>query len=125
MDYVQYTRPEKMERGLIGEVEGVKFYDDANMSVMDFSGISDASNAVGSDFGNVTGTVIFGRGAYAVTELEGSGTGDNATKVHITPRGTPDKADPLQQFGYVGYKSTLAAKILNPSCGCILLTDYV
>jgi N4-gp56 family major capsid protein len=125
MAWNQYTRPEKMERGLIGEVEGVKFYDDANMSTINFSAISNAGvSNVGSSLGTVAGTIIFGRGAYAVTELEGSGTGDNATKVYITPRGTPDKADPLQQFGYVGYKSTLAAKILNASCGAILVTNW-
>lgn len=122
----QYTRPEKMERGLVGEIEGVKFYDDANLSIFDTSdGMADPSMGPGSSFGNIAGTLIFGRGAYAVTELEGSGTGENATKVYITPRGTPDKADPLQQFGYVGYKATLAAKILNPSCGAMVITTHV
>jgi len=121
----QYTRPEKMERGLMGEVEGVKFYDDPNMSSINFSAIENAGvSNVGSSLGTVLGTIIFGRGAYAVTELEGAGTGDNATKVYVVPRTKPDKADPLQQFSYVGYKATLAAKILNPSCGCILVSNY-
>jgi len=118
----QYTRPEKMERGLMGEVEGVKFYDDPNMSTSNFSGMQ-VSTCIGSSFGTVYGTIIFGRGAYAVTELEGAGTGDNATKVYVVPRSRPDKADPLQQFSYVGYKATLAAKILNPSCGVVLITN--
>jgi len=121
----QYTRPEKMERGLIGEVEGAKFYDDSNMSIWDTSdGMADPSMGPGSSFGNFAGTIIFGRGAYAVTELEGMGTGDNATQIIVTPRDTPDKADTLKQFGYVGYKSTLAAKVLNPSCGAVILTTH-
>ena len=124
----QYSRPEKMERGLVGEVEGVKFYDDPNMSSFDVSGAAilgtaNVSAPLLSSWGNVYGTIVFGRGAYAVTELEGAGTGENATKVYVTPRDTPDKADTLHQFGYVGYKATLAAKILNPSCGVILLTS--
>lgn len=124
----QYQRPEKMERGLMGEVEGVKFYDDPNMSSFNISGASilgtaNVSNLIGSSFGRVFGTLIFGKGAYAVTELEGAGTGENATKVYTVPREAPDKADPLQQFSYVGYKATLAAKILNPSCGIILITN--
>ncbi len=118
----QYTRPEKMERGLVGEIEGVKFYDDPNMSSKDFSALN-VSTCIGSSFGTMYGTIIFGRGAYAVTELEGAGTGDNATKMYVVPRNRVDKGDPLQQFGYVGYKATLAAKILNPSCGAILLTN--
>jgi len=119
---VQYARPEKMERGLIGEVEGVKFYDDPNMSTSNFSGMQ-VSTAIGSSLGTVYGTIIFGRGAYAVTELEGAGTGENATKVYVVGREKPDKSDPLQQYSYVGYKATLAAKILNPSCGAVLLTN--
>ena len=124
----QYSRPEKMERGLVGEVEGVKFYDDPNMSYFNLSGHSilgtaNVSNPLLSSWVNTYGTIVFGRGAYAVTELEGAGTGDNATKVYVTPRDTPDKADTLHQFGYVGYKATLAAKILNPSCGVIVLTS--
>jgi N4-gp56 family major capsid protein len=124
----QYTRPEKMDRGLIGEVEGVKFYDDPNMSSFNISGaailgMANVSNMLGSGGGRYFGTLIFGRGAYAVTELEGMGTGDNATKVYITPRDKPDKSDPLQQYSYVGYKSTFAAKILNPSCGVVLVTN--
>jgi len=123
---VQYTHPEKMERGLVGEVEQVKFYDDPNMSQFLISGHSilgteNASNLLLSSWGRIYGTLIFGRGAYAVTELEGAGTGDNATKVYVVPRNSPDKADPLQQFSYVGYKATLAAKILNPSCGILLI----
>lgn len=123
----QYTRPEKMERGLVGEVEGVKFYDDPNV-VLDLSGGGDdapwPSGAVSGVFsgGTVYPTFIFGRGAYCVTELEGAGTGENATQVYTVPRTAPDKADPLQQFGYVGYKATLAAQILNPSCGLVIGT---
>jgi N4-gp56 family major capsid protein len=119
----QYSRPEKMERGLMGEVEGVKFYDDPNCTTQAYTRAGTGVSTIGSSFGTVYGTLIFGRGAYAVTELEGAGTGDNAAKIYTTPRDTPDKADPLHQFGYVGYKITAAAKILNASCGVILLTN--
>ena len=122
MSWNQYTRPEKMERGLVGEVENVKFYDDPNLSTSDWAAMA-VSTCIGSSFGTVYGTIIFGRGAYAVTELEGSGVGDNATKVYVVPRSKMDKSDPLQQFSYVGYKSTLVAKILNPSCGAVLVTN--
>lgn len=122
LSWNQYTRPEKMERGLLGEVEGVKFYDDPNMSTSDFSGMQ-VSTSIGSSFGTVYGTIIFGRGAYSATELEGAGTGDNATRAYVVPRDIVSKEDPLQQYGKVGYKATLAAKILNPSCGAILVTN--
>jgi len=122
----QYQRPEKMERGLVGEVEGVKFYDDntmkISMSAGTFSGSLSLGKAILLSGGNLNPVLVFGRGAYAVTELEGAATGENATKVYVVPRNSPDKNDPLQQFGYVGYKTTLAAQIINPSCGVIIAT---
>lgn len=116
-----YTNPNAMYKGEIGKVHNVRFVDSSN--AMTTPVLASAWSAGSSNFsagGTMYGTLIFGRGAYAGVKMEAG----NGVNTYIVPNDKADKSDPLAQFGTVGYKITMAAKILNPSCGIIAL-DYV
>ena len=108
----QYTNPQAMYKGEIGKVQGVRFVESAN--------IDHHVSAVGSgsSLGDIYPTLIFGQHAYGTVE-----TGLGTIKTYTVPSTKGDKADPLQQWSYIGYKITTAARILNESCGIIALTS--
>jgi N4-gp56 family major capsid protein len=107
-------------KGEIGQVAGVRFVQSTNaiktpVSAADWSAY--ASNF--SAGGTLYGTLIFGKGAYGGVDME---NGD-ASKITVVDF-KADKADPLGQYGTAGYKIKIAAKILNPSAG-VLMVDYI
>ena len=60
------------------------------------------------------GTVIFGRGFYGATELDGG------IKTFLVEG--PSKSDPLNQTTTYGWKAHFASKVLNVSAGLVLWT---
>lgn len=71
------------------------------------AGAVDATTKAGVD---VHSTVIFGKDAYGMVDVEGSG----ALQIIIKPHGSAGSADPLDQRATVGAKvAAYAAKILN------------
>lgn len=112
----QYTTPEFLYRGEVGRVEGCRFVE------TDFTPISAGSGsgyAISATTANVTsamayGTVIFGRGFYGVSELDGG------IKTYLVQG--PSKSDPLNQITTYGWKAYFASKVLNVSAGLILWT---
>lgn len=94
----KYTNPEAIMRGEIGQLYGVRF-------------------VVGVNAGSGTGATdetfhayIFGRQAYAISELSGQGM----EMIRKEP-GPQDTSNPLNMFSTVGWKFVLAAKVLQAS----------
>lgn len=115
----QYTTPEYLYRGEIGRVHGVRFVRSslAPISAGSANGYALSGGSAGPTSGtsaNAYGTVIFGRGFYGATELDGG------IKTY-TVQG-PSKSDPLNQDTTYGWKAFFTSKILNVSAGLILWT---
>lgn len=65
-------------------------------------------SSLGLSGADVEYTLLVGKDAYGVTELEAE-----QAKTYVKPRGSGGTSDPLDQISTVGYKAAFAAKILN------------
>lgn len=110
----QYTTPEYLYRGEVGRVEGVRLVESTLTPVSAGSGNGNAISAAPGASAIAYGTVIFGRGFYGATELDGG------IKTFFVDG--PSKSDPLNQSTTYGWKAYFAAKVLNVSCGLTLWT---
>ena len=88
----EYQDTTNVYEGEIGKIAGVRFIESSEAKVY------------GS---NVYGTLIFGDGAYGVTEIEGGGM-----ETIIKQLGSAGSADPLNQRATVGWKCATVAEIL-------------
>lgn len=117
-NYHQYTTPEFLYRGEIGRVQGVRFVESTLAPVI--RGCSNAlavSEATAGQEGVSAlgyGTVIFGKGFYGATELDGGVQTFTVTGA--------TKEDPLNQADTFGWKANFTAQILNASAGLTLWT---
>lgn len=91
-DWNQYTSPEKMYKGEIGKIGGVRFVETSEAKIPE---------------NGVFSTLILGQNAYGTTELEGGGL-----RTIVKQLGSAGSADPLDQRSSVGWKAMLTAKIL-------------
>lgn len=110
--WMAYTNRAAMERGKLGIIEDVSFEESSQAMTVTVA-TSNWSGYVSG--GTVYGTLIFGQGAYGVTNLRGE-----EAKVNILTGA--DKSDPHNLHTYITYKFAVAAKVLNPSAGIILTT---
>lgn len=110
----QYTTPEFLYRGEVGRVEGVRFVESNFTPVSAGSGNGNAISASPGASAIAYGTVIFGRGFYGATELDGG------VKTFLVQG--PSKSDPLNQATTYGWKAFFASKVLNVSSGLTLWT---
>jgi len=109
-DWQKYTTPEVMYKGEIGRAMGVRFIESTNM----FRHSSGAGASTSAYY-----TPIFGPDAVGVVEIGGENPGIN---LFVKGPNQYDTNNPLNQWSTVGYKITFAARVLNPSCGVILVT---
>lgn len=100
-----YTDAENVRKGIAGTYAGAKIQIDNNIF----------TSAVGSNGDTVYFSLLLGKGALGVTELDGG------VKTYTTAGGA-SKADPLDQFVTFGWKANMVPVRLNPSCGLILVT---
>lgn len=114
-----YTRPEAMYKGEIGEVAGVRFVSSTDVPSYALSG-----DTMSTASGTLHGAIIFGRGAYGVSEITGSGQ-RNGFRIYIKRSGDQTTSDPVSQKITVGMKVTMAARVLNKSAGLIVLYTAV
>ena len=105
----QYTTPEAMYRGEIGEIGGVRFVESTDAPNFALSG-----DTLSTGSGTMYLTPIFGKHAYGLTEPDGG------FKVYTTPAGGP--GDPIHQINTIGWKFTGAARLLNKSSGVLVVT---
>ena len=98
---------EKMERGYIGNIAGVKFWRSTNMWYHN-SGTSAAG--ISAYY-----TPIFGPGAFGVVDIDGG------VKTYVTEGA--DSNNPAAQWATIAWKITTAARVLNPSFGIVMITS--
>lgn len=97
-DVSKYANTEQLFTGEIGKLFGVIFVESSQAAVA-----TEGDVPVGQ-------TLVFGKNAYGVIELEGGNL-----KSIIKPRGSAGTSDPLDQISTVGWKvDGFAAKILQP-----------
>ena len=95
IDAHKYTTSTNLYEGEIGEIAGVRFVQTTEAKVYD---------------GGVFGTLIFGEGAYGVTEITGGGL-----ETIVKQKGSAGTADPLDQRSSVGWKAIKTAELLIPN----------
>jgi N4-gp56 family major capsid protein len=109
----RYTRPEVLDKGVVGVVAGAKIYETTNMYVTNTGPLSSSSTAISLAF-----SLVHGQGAFAVSEL------DSEKGVKIITKGPNqyDTSNPANQWSTIAWKVLMAAKTLNPNCGYFLLS---
>ena len=95
IDAHKYANPTNLYEGEIGEIAGVRFVQTSEAKIYD---------------GGVFGTLIFGEGAYGVTEITGGGL-----QTIVKQKGSAGTADPLDQRSSVGWKAIKTAELLIPN----------
>ena len=95
----KYKNPERIYKGEIGELEGVRFIETTEAKKFTKAGAS------GID---VYATLVMGANAYATTMIEGGGL-----ETIIKQLGSAGTADPLNQRSTVGWKATKVTEILS------------
>ena len=95
IDAHKYCKPENMYEGEIGEIGGVRFVQTTEAKIYE---------------NGVFGTLIFGEGAYGVTEITGGGL-----ETIVKQKGSAGTADPLDQRSSVGWKAIKTAELLIPN----------
>ena len=94
VDARKYAAPENLYAGEIGEVAGIRFVQTSEAKIYP---------------GGVFGTLVFGDGAYGVTEITGGGL-----QTIVKQKGSAGTADPLDQRSSVGWKAIKTAQLLVP-----------
>ena len=107
-DWHKYTTPENMYEGEIGAIAGVRFVQTTEAKVLRDSTCPAQSGATPAYYG-VFCTLIFGDGAYGVTEITGGGL-----ETIVKQKGSAGTADPLDQVSSVGWKALKTAELLIP-----------
>lgn len=94
---------EKFADGVLGKLYGIYFIEADNAPK--FAGAGAAS-------ADVYGTLVIGKGAYGVPDVEGSAK----PEIIVHKAGSAGTADPLDQFNTVAWKALLTALRLNELC---------
>lgn len=102
-----YIAKETMWKGEVGKIYGIRIVESTNM----YSTTSGAGASTTAMF-----TPVFGKGCYAVTELDGG------VKTFVKTPGANDTSNPIDQYSTVGWKVNFAVQVLNTSAGRILVT---
>ena len=107
----QYTRPEVLDKGEVGKAHGVRIYEATVI-------FQDKSAAVSSQAVCASWNLVWGQGAFAVTEMDT----ERGVKSYVKAPNQYDTGNPINQWSTCGYKITMAAKALNKSCGYFVVT---
>jgi N4-gp56 family major capsid protein len=105
-DLYKYTDPENLKKGIVGMYANTLIVEDNNILVAPTAGLSS---------GAVYFNILLGRGALAVTKLDGG------VKTYTKPAGSAGTADPINQNATFGWKAIQAATITNTSGGLIVI----
>ena len=106
-EVANYADPDRRVAGEIGRIAGVRFVETSEAAIT----LDGGAPASGQTTGTlpVYSTLIFGKNAYGVTEVEGGGM-----EVIVKQKGSAGTADPLNQRSSVGWKALITAEILIP-----------
>ena len=98
-DAHKYTTPENIYEGELGKIGRVRFVESTEAKIWEKAGASNAS---------VFSTLVIGKNAYGVTEVEGGGL-----ETIVKQKGSAGTADPLDQRASAGWKAIKTAEILS------------
>lgn len=101
IDAHKYAAPEELFNGEIGRIAGVRFVETSEALIK-------AGTSYTSDNSSAFCTLIVGKDAYGVTEVEGGGL-----QTIVKQKGSSGVADALDQRSSVGWKAIKTAKILD------------
>lgn len=101
VDVNKYSNATQIFEGEIGKVAGVRFVESTEAKIWG-AGKDGAPNGLA-----VFSTLVFGDGAYGVTDLGGGGL-----QMFVKQLGSAGSADPLNQRATVGWKASTTSKIL-------------
>ena len=99
VDVSKYAKPEQMEKGELGKMHGMKFYESTNLNVV---------NAGGKD---IHISYAYGKDAYACVDLE---SGAGKPEIIVKTNGSAGTDDPLNQRASAGWKNCFTAVITQP-----------
>jgi len=99
-DWNKYTSPEKMYEGEIGKIGRVRFVESTEAKIWE--------KAADSGSLSVYSTLLIGKNAYGVIDIEGGGA-----ETIVKQKGSAGTADPLNQRASAGWKALHAAVILS------------
>jgi N4-gp56 family major capsid protein len=102
----QYTDPENLRKGIAGDYAGARIVIDNNI----------LTSAGGSGSATLYYSLLMGRGALTVSDLDGG-----AMPQFYTVKGA-DKFDPVDEFITVGWKAMFAVCRTNVSAGLVVIT---
>lgn len=103
VDVSKYAKPEQMQKGELGKMHGMKFFETTNLNIVDSS--------TGTNKIDVHIAFAYGKDAYACVELE---NGAGKPEIIIKPNGSSGSADPLNQRASAGWKNCFTATITQP-----------
>lgn len=104
VDVSKYAKPEQMQKGELGKMHGMKFFETTNLDVVDSS--STASTKI---FVHVA--YAYGKDSYACIDLE---NGAGKPEIIVKQSGSAGTSDPLNQRATAGWKAAFTAVITQP-----------
>lgn len=117
----QFVGNSAMEKGLVDNLAGVKFY----LSQNNFTGIGSMYSATSTAY-SIAFVPIFGKEAYAVTgwgpTLAGTSARRGAFEIIRKKSGPTDTSNPLSLYETWGWKAHFVARVLQQSRGYFLVT---
>ena len=103
IDAHKYAQPDNLYTGEIGKIAGVRFVESTEAKIWTDSTCPTKSGG----YHPVFSTLVFGDGAYGVTDIAGGGL-----ETIVKQKGSAGTADPLDQRSSVGWKAIKTAEIL-------------
>lgn len=104
LDVSKYAKPEQMEKGELGRMFGMKFFESTNLNTVDSSTTAASKITVHQAY-------AYGKDAYACVDLK---DGAGKPEIIVKPNGSAGSADPLDQKASVGWKNCFTAVITQP-----------
>ena len=103
IDAHKYAQPDNLYTGEIGKIAGVRFVESTEAKIWNDNTCPTKSGG----YHPVFSTLVFGDGAYGVTDIAGGGL-----ETIVKQKGSAGTADPLDQRSSVGWKAIKTAEIL-------------
>lgn len=104
VDVSKYAKPEQMQKGELGKMHGMKFFETTNLNTVKSSDASATQIDVHIAY-------AYGRDSYDCIDLEG---GAGKPEIIVKPNGSAGSADPLDQRASAGWKNCFTAVITQP-----------
>ena len=99
VDVSKYAKPEQMEKGELGKMDGMKFFETTNLQ-----------KAIEGEK-EIHISYAYGKDSYGCVDLEG---GAGKPEIIVKPNGSAGTNDPLNQRASAGWKNCFTAVITQP-----------